>query len=386
MTTKRPFVYLDNNATTKPLQSVVDAMVRAATSAWANPSSLHSAGRIARKQVDEAREEVAELCAVSPRDVVFTSGGTEANNLGLIRLFPQYRGTLVTSRLEHPSVTACAEMLASRGVNVIWLDVPRDGHINVDALETTLRAVDSSLPRLLATHVVQSETGALQPVAKILDLAEKLGIQVHLDAVQAAGRIDPKLWVGAHSVAVASHKMRGPKGIGAIVTHPGIILRPTLFGGSQERGLRPGTVDPVACAGFAVAAKHARMSGPDEYAQVQPLRDRLEQGIVAAAKNTGQDVLITSCEPQAPHTAHFVVRGWPGDELVAALDLEGVCVSSGTACSAGTSEPSPAVSAMVGEDLAKCAVRFSLSPANTAEEIEFAINAVERIFARVRKH
>ena len=379
----RPFVYLDHNATTPPAEPVVDAMSAALRDGWANPSSLHQAGRQARRLVDDAREAIARLAAQSPRDVVFTSGGTEANNLALARPFAgRPGGLLVTSRLEHPSVLAYADVLAASGVRVRWVQPSPGGHLAVAAFAEALAERVAGEPVLVATHAVHHETGAIQPIAALVVLVARAGAELHVDAVQAAGRVAPEAWRGAHTTALASHKLRGPKGIGALVSRPGVLVRPILRGGSQERGLRPGTLDPVAAAGFGAAARRALDAGPARYEALRSLRDTLEQGLLTLGAEAGVVVTVTASEPRAPHVSHVLIDGWSGDELVAALDLEGVCASSGSACAAGTAEPSPAITALVGPDRARTALRLSLGEPSTESDVDLALAAFRRVWMR----
>jgi cysteine desulfurase len=380
-------VYLDHNATTPIHEDVWAAMQAALPNAWANPSSLHQAGRNARRVVDDAREAVAQLTGLHPRDVVFTSGGTEANNLAIWRPFlapTKKDGVLVTSRLEHPSVIACAEALEQRGHHVVWLAIERDVRFQPAKLADQLQSLKDKDFRLLVVHAVHHETGAIQDIGALVAVAEQFQTQVHVDAVQAAGRVPTTCWHGAHSVALASHKLRGPKGIGAIVTRPEILLRPLLLGGSQERGFRPGTQDAVAAAGFRIAALRAYQDGPARYAELQPLRDHLEQALIQAGKDVGIDIQSTLTHNRAPHVSHLTMAGIPGDEIVAALDLEGVCVSAGSACSAGTAEPSPAIAALVGPELAKCSLRISLGETSTWQDVETTLQVVKRVLPRLK--
>jgi cysteine desulfurase len=377
----KPLVYLDHNATTPPHPEVLAAMTAAQSAGWANPSSLHRAGREARRLVDDAREQIAALAGGSDREVLFTSGGTEANNLGLERPFKDSRGLLVTSRLEHPSALAYAEALAARGVVVRWVTPARSGHLDPEAIAAALADRRAGEPALVAIHAVHHETGVIQPVQAILARAEALGATLHLDAVQAAGRVDPAIWRGAHTIALAAHKLRGPKGIGAVVARPGVQVRPILRGGGQERGLRPGTVDPVAAAGFGAAARRAH-GGPERYARLAPLRDRIELGLIELGQRYRTSIEPTATGLRAPHVCHVLVAGWRGDELVAALDLEGICVSSGSACSAGTAEPSPAIVALVGPERAHGALRISLGETSTEEEVDALLEAFARALGR----
>lgn len=365
-------VYLDHNATTPLCDDAAAAMARAARDGWANPSSVHRAGRTARRYLDDARAAVAELAGVSDRDVVFTSGGTEANNLALRRLPPG--AALVTSLLEHASVVESARALERAGAEVAWLEVGLDGLLDVDHVRAVLARVGR--PCLLAVHAVHHETGVLQPIASLLALARDLGVDVHVDAVQAAGRVEPRCWRGADSIALASHKLRGPKGIGALAHRPTKRPRPLLTGGSQERGLRPGTVDAVAAVGFGAAARRALQGGPARYAALAPWRDGLESAAVAlgARRTTGA--------PRAPHVSHLLVDAMPAASLVAALDLEGVCVSSGSACAAGTDEPSAAIAAMLGAVDASHALRVSLGETTVAADVARFVDALGRVLVR----
>jgi cysteine desulfurase len=370
-------VYLDWNATTPPLAEVVEAMAAASLGAWGNSSSVHSFGRAARAHVERAREAVARLAGCDPRDVVLTSGGTEANNLALRSAFAREAGVLVTSRLEHPSVTRVAEALEREGrARVRWLRVLPQGTIDASDVD---RALKEGGVRLVAVQAINAETGVVQPVADVLAMARRAGVRVHVDAVQAFGRSEAT-WEEADTRSLAGHKMRGPKSIGALVTRPGVAIQPVLLGGSQERGLRPGTADPAAAAGLAVAATHA-LASPARWRAVAPLRDVLEAGLLRmsrAARVNGAGA------ERAPHVTSIAFPGWSSPELVAALDLEGAAVSGGSACSAGTAEPSAVLAAMGDGEAATCSVRFSLGDESTRDDVEVALACASRVFARMR--
>ncbi|HEX4337702.1 MAG TPA: cysteine desulfurase family protein [Polyangiaceae bacterium] len=358
-------VYLDWNATTPPLPAALEAMRDVAATAWANPSSVHRSGREARAVVERAREAVAALMGVDPRDVVFTSGATEANNLAL-----RHAPALVTSRLEHPSVVRVAEALEAAGTPVRWVPVPGSGALEPDAV---LAAAEGLPPGfVVALMAANHETGVLQPVAAVADAVHERGGRLHVDAVQVAGKVDPTLWQAGDTASVAAHKLRGPKGIGALALRTPGLPRPVLLGGAQERGLRPGTVDAVAVTGFAAAALHMMRGGPGRYAALALLRDRLEDAVRGEAEPNG-------AEPRLPHVANLSFAGWRGDELVAALDLEGIRVASGSACSAGTVERSPVIEAMLGRPRAEAAIRVSLGETNTSSEIDDAISVLNRV-------
>lgn len=370
-----PPIYLDWNATTPPHPAVIEAMRRALAEAWANPASVHGPGRRARGHVEEAREAVAALTGFDARDVILTSGGTEANNLALT--FAE-GGSLVVSRIEHPSVLRAAEQLAGHGVAVEWAEPQASGRIEPAALaEACARAGRRAPVRLVALQAVNHETGVLQPVGEAAEIAHACGARLHVDAVQAVGKLPPSAWAGADLLAVAAHKIRGPKGVGALVIRPGIKLRSVLVGGAQERGVRPGTQDPAACAGFAVAAARAR-EAPARYTPLAALRDRLEAELISRGGVRNGEAL------RVPHVSNLSWPGWRGDELCAALDLEGVAVSSGSACSAGTAEPSPVLTAMVGAARAGSAVRVSIGEDTTAEELDEVVRRWARVLARKR--
>ena len=368
-------VYLDWNATTPPLPEVVEAMARAAREAWGNPSSVHGVGRAARACVEDAREAVARLCKSDPRDVVLTSGGTEANNVALRSAFAAGPGVLVTSRLEHPSVLRVAEALEAEGkARVRWLRVLPSGTVDLDDVGAAVREAGV---KLLALMAVNAETGVLQPVREAMALAHAAGVRVHVDAVQVFGRL-PDVLEEADTRSLAAHKMRGPKSAGALVSRPGLALSPVLLGGSQERGLRPGTVDPVGAAGLGAAARHA-MTSPSRWAAQSTRRDALERGLLSAREGAAVN---GATGPRAPHVTSVAFPGWSGPELVAALDLEGVAASGGSACSAGTAEPSGVLLAMGATAAATSTVRFSLGEDTTDDDVALALDAARRVLAR----
>ncbi|HEX4447953.1 MAG TPA: cysteine desulfurase family protein [Polyangiaceae bacterium] len=368
-------VYLDWNATTPPLPEVYAAMAQASRDAWGNPSSVHGDGRAARAVLEDAREAVAALAGRDPRDVVFTSGGTEANNLALRSAFVEPGGALITSRLEHPSITRVAEALAREGRAIVrWVRVRADGQIDLADLD---RALSLGGARLVALQAVNAETGVLQPVAEAIAASRRAGARIHVDAVQAFGRIDDASR-DADTRSLAAHKIRGPKSMGALVSSPQVTLTSVLHGGSQERGARPGTTDAVAAAGLAVAARHALTSVP-RWQTLAPLRDALEAALLRQAPGARVN---GASSPRVPHATSIAFAGWRGPELVAALDLEGIAVSAGSACSAGTAEPSPVLLAMGDAEAAASSVRFSLGEDTTPADVEHAIAAASRVFSR----
>lgn len=371
-------VYLDHNATTPPHPAVLDAMRLADERAWANPSSVHRPGQRARAELDRARAAVAALVELHPRDVLFTSGGTEANNFVLAALTGP-GAPLVTTAVEHPSVLATAARLAARGIPVAVAPCDGEGRVTVEAIAESAARLETV--GLLSMQVVNHETGVIQPVEEVIAWAHARGFLVHVDAVQAAGKIAPSRWRGADAVTVAAHKLRGPKGIGALITRPRLKLTSLMGGGEQERGLRPGTQSAALAAGFRVAAERA-LEGPPRYQRLAPSRDALESRLVALGLAADIEVSINGGGERAPHVSNQSWRGWRGPELAAALDLEGVAISSGAACSAGTAEPSKVITAMLGEDRARSAIRISLGETTTAAALDRAARAFERVIAR----
>ena len=360
-------VYLDWNATTPPHADVVRAMHDAAERVWANPSSVHAAGRAARDVVETAREAMADLVGAHPRDVLFTSGGTEANNLAL-----SGASAVATSRVEHPSVVRVAERLAAQGIPVVWLSVDDAGRVEVESVREALERLPAGVS--VAVQAANHETGVIQPVEAIAEATRSAGATLHVDAVQAVGKVGAEAWRGADSVALAGHKIRGPKGIGALAWWGAARPRPLLVGGAQERGLRPGTLDPVAAAGLLAAARRCSGSaGPARYAALAPLRDRLERVLSRWGAVNG------AAAPRLPHVSNVSVTGWPADELIAALDLQGVRMSSGAACSAGTVEASVIVTEMLGPERGASAVRASLGDATSAADVDRAISVLEQV-------
>lgn len=351
-------LYWDWNATTPPHPQVVEAFRHACSEAWANASSPHQAGRATSRVVERVRAQLGEHFGGSPRDVVFCGSGTEANNLALRRA-----SAIVTSRMEHPSVVRCAEDAASRGTPVAWLEPSSTGLLTAAALTTAL----ASLPRaaleaaVVAIGAANHETGVLQPVQGLVEVARSAGVRVHVDAAQAFGKVAASQYLAGDSHTVVAHKICGLQGVAALVFRPSNQPKPILFGGSQERGFRPGTVAGPLIAAFGAAIERI---DPARYAaQALEGRDWIEDSLAAFGEINGLGA------PRLPHVTNVSVRGWTGERLVAALDIRGVYVSSGSACSAGTTEPSAAVAAMAGQARARSAIRISLGPAPTSEEV-----------------
>ena len=360
-------IYLDWNATA-PLRSEARAAALAAFGVVGNPSSVHGEGRAARRLVEQAREQVAALVGAEPRNVVFTSGGTEANMLALVPLGARER--LLTSAIEHPSVLAGGRFPAG---NVERLPVTGDGQVDLAALEQRLAALgDRALVSIMAAN---NETGVIQPVAQAARLVHSAGGLLHVDAVQAAGRIGWDISaMGADLVTLSAHKIGGPKGVGALIGRAGLdAFKPLITGGGQERGVRAGTENVAGIAGFGAAAAAARASLAAEAARMEALRKRLETGLKAASPQ----VVVFGIEAERlPNTTLFAVSGMKAETAVIAFDLEGVAVSAGAACSSGKVQASHVLAAMgVPPQLARAAVRVSLGPTTTESDVDGFIEA-----------
>src|SRR5215472_14015534 len=360
-------IYLDWNATA-PLRSEARAAALAASGVIGNPSSVHGEGRAARRLIEQAREQVAALVGAEPRNVVFTSGGTEANMLALVPLGARER--LLTSAIEHPSVLAGGRFPAG---NVERLPVTGDGQVDLAALEQRLAALgDRALVSIMAAN---NETGVIQPVAQAARLVHSAGGLLHVDAVQAAGRIGWDISaMGADLVTLSAHKIGGPKGVGALIGRAGLdAFKPLITGGGQERGVRAGTENVAGIAGFGAAAAAARAFLVLEAARMAALRERLETGLKAASPA----VLVFGIEAERlPNTTLFAVSGMKAETAVVAFDLEGFAVSAGAACSSGKVQASHVLAAMgVPPQLARAAVRVSLGPTTTESDVEGFIAA-----------
>jgi cysteine desulfurase len=328
-----------------------------------NPSSVHAAGRAARRLIEEARERVAAVVGAGPRQVVFTSGGTEAN---MLALSPSLGDRLLVSAIEHPSVLGGGRFAA-----VEHMPVTPTGILDLGALEARLHGASRPMVSIMLAN---NETGAVQPVAEAAALVHAAGGLVHVDAVQGPGRVPCDFNAfGADLMTLSSHKLGGPQGIGALIRREGIEPAPLLVGGGQERGARAGTENVAAIAGFGAAAQAVHRGGGQESARIVALRDRLEAGIRAIAPDS---IVFCADGPRLPNTTLFSIPGMKAETAVIAFDLEGVAVSSGAACSSGKVAASHVLAAMgVAAELARGAVRVSLGYATTDGDVEAFLNA-----------
>jgi cysteine desulfurase len=365
---------LDQNATTPIDPRVIEAM-RPFWLAGGNPESRHALGRAARRGLERSREVVAGVLGASPPEVVFTSGGTEANNLAVFGLAGQAPGQIVASPIEHPAVAGPVAHLEAHGFAVTRPAVNREGIADPAAFADAFRDETRFATLMLANN----ETGAIQPVASLAELAMSRGVPVHTDAVQAVGRIPVDFHaLNVSTLAGSAHKFHGPAGVGFLLVRSGLTLPPALFGGGQQRGVRPGTPPVALIVGMATALEHFQAESKARIDRWHSLRDRLETGIITAlgparALRNGP----AADDLRLPQTLNLAFPGLDGDALLMQLDLAGLSISLGSACASGATTPSPTLLAMsVPEDRLRSSVRFSLGAFTTEAEIDEAISRV----------
>lgn len=364
-------VYLDHNATTPIDPGVLEAMLPWLSTQFGNPSSRHEYGRAARRAVDEARQQVAESLDAHPTEVLFTSGGSETNNLFLKGAAACLKpGLLAVSSVEHPCVTKPAEQLARQGWRLNKLAVDREGRVDVAAFDAVL----AEKPGLISVMAANNETGVLQDVPALASRSR--GAWFHCDAVQMFGKLPLSFRAlnasGVHAMTVSAHKIGGPKGAAALVLDKRIELSPLIAGGGHERGLRSGTENVAAIVGFGVAARLASASAVEGGARMAALRDALEAGLGIL----GARIFGTGAQ-RLPNTSYFALPGIDGETLVGRLDRAGFAVASGAACSSANPEPSHVLAAMgVAPEVARGAVRVSLGRSTTVEQVEDFLNAL----------
>lgn len=376
-------IYLDHNATTPVRPEVVEAISRAYRDGYANPASQHQPGQRARRALEDARERIARLLGASltdtrPDRLLFTSGGTEANNLAVLGIAEAggrgEPGQVVISAIEHPSIIEPAERLLERGWRLDTLGVTRDGVVRVDDLPGVVTPQTHLVSVILGSH----ETGVLQPVKELASACREIGVPLHTDAVQVAGKLPVDFrGLGVAALTVAAHKFQGPLGIGALVLDNDTRLVPILFGGEQQSRLRPGT-EPVALAlGMLTAMELWQADCESEVRRMTSLRERFENGL-----RTGYaEVVVNGVGAERlPHTTNVAFPGLEGQILLMALDLAGVACSVGSACSSGSTELSPTLRAMqLPHEIVAGSLRFSLGATTTEVEVDEAVRRIVRV-------
>jgi cysteine desulfurase len=386
--------YLDHAATTPMLPSALAAMTEQ-LAVTGNPSSLHTSGRMARRVVEEARERLAKALGARPSEVVFTSGGTESDNLAVAGTFAARREAdparvrIIASSIEHHAVLDCIEHLVTHeGAKVTWVDPDPDGHVSVEAVRDAIE-VDPRSVALVSVMWANNEVGTVQPVAEVAAVAHEHGIPVHTDAVQAVGHVPVDFAAsGVDLMTVTAHKLGGPVGVGALLVRRDAVLVPQTHGGGQERQVRSGTLDAPAVRAFAVAAEEAVASLDAEAARLVALRDRL----IRSAVDLGYDITVTGGWEagdgirRLPGNAHLLVPGCEGDSLLYLLDAAGIECSTGSACQAGVPQPSHVLLAMgVPEKRARGALRLTLGHTSTDGDVDAVLAALPAAIERARR-
>lgn len=375
-------IYFDNNATTRLLPQVFEAMTPFLTEFYGNPSSIHRFGNQVAQKIGEARAQVAALIgAADPIEIIFTSCGTEGDNAavrGLLEARPGKRH-IVTTQVEHPAILGLCQHLEKRGYRVTWLGVNRDGMLDLGELQESLTD-DTALVTVMAAN---NETGVLFPIDRIGQIVKAKGIPLHVDAVQAAGKIPLKVKDSpVDLLTISGHKFHAPKGIGALYVRRGVVFPPFIIGGHQEKNRRAGTENVAGIVGMGAAAEAALKALPEDSGRIGALRDRLEEALLQSCPDCQVNGRASE---RLPNTCNISFRYLEGESILVLLDQFEICASTGSACTAGSSEPSHVLRAMgVAPDWLQGAVRFSLSRFNTDEEVRYVNEKVPLIVQRLQ--
>jgi len=376
-----PIYYFDNNATTRVAPEVVEAMLPFLKEYWGNPSSAYSFGHQLARHLEDARAKVAALINADPREIVFTSCGTEGNNSALhsaLLTHPDKRHVLTTA-VEHSANIKFCQALQKRGYAITFLPVESDGSLDLHLLEKSIR-LDTAIVSVMWAN---NETGVIFPIEEIAAICRSKGALCHTDAVQAAGKlkIDVKA-LGVDFLSLSAHKLHAPKGIGLLYVKRRVKYHPYILGGGQERGRRGGTENVPCIVAFGRAADLAAASLHDENTRVRALRDKLESGILAGIPGSSPN---GAKEPRLPNTANLSFDGVEAEGILLLLDQVGICASSGSACTTGSLDPSHVLLAMgCPPARARSSVRFSLGKYNTEAEVDYALRHLPGIIARLR--
>jgi cysteine desulfurase len=379
--TQPPIYYFDNNATTRVAPEVVDAMIPFLREYWGNPSSTYVFGRQVGEHVDQARARVAALINAEPREIVFTSCGTESNNSAIHSALvtqPEKRHVLTTA-VEHSANIKFCDLLLKRGVTVTFLPVGPDGALDLQLLERSIRP-DTAIVSVMWAN---NETGILFPVREIAAICRRKGVLFHTDAVQTPGKLKIDVReLDVDFLSLSAHKLHAPKGIGLLYVKRRVKYQPYVVGGGQERGRRGGTENVAGIVAFGRAAELAMASLADENTRVRALRDKLEDGILGAIPDTSRN---GAKKPRLPNTSNLAFEGVEAEGILMLLDQAGICASSGSACTTGSLDPSHVLTAMgCSAARARSSIRFSLGIYNTDEEVEYLLKHLPGIIAKLR--
>ncbi|MFQ5341737.1 MAG: cysteine desulfurase family protein [Anaerolineae bacterium] len=377
------FIYMDHAATTPVAPEVLEAMRPYFSEEFGNASSLHARGRVALMALDQARATVAGLLSAHDDEIIFTSGGTESDNLAVrgVALASRERGNhLIVSSVEHKAVLKTAHRLAELHSFRVT-ELPVDGYGRVDPADVEAAVCGDTV--LISVMTANNEVGTIQPVAEISQIAREHGIPFHTDAVQAGGYLDINVdRLGVDLLTLAGHKLYGPKGVGVLYVRRGTPLEPVQTGGSHERGRRAGTENVAGIVGMATALRLMQEQRPTEVPRLRRLRDRLIEGVLAGVP----DAMLTGHPTERlPHNASFAIPGVEADGLLVALDLKGVGVASGSACTSGSVEPSHVLQAMnVPYEAAVGSLRLTLGHSNTDEHVDYVLEVLPEVVERMR--
>ncbi|MCB9488424.1 MAG: cysteine desulfurase [Deltaproteobacteria bacterium] len=375
-------VYLDNNATTRPDPDVIDAMLPFMHEIYGNPSSIHRPGQMARRAMDDARETVAEHLDADPKELIFTAGGSEANNLAILGLARSRRDKgrhVITTAIEHPSVLEAFDTLRREGFDLTIVPVNSSGVVEAAAVREAV--TDGTI--LVSMMYANNEIGTFQPIEAVAQICDEIGIPFHVDAVQAGGRTHLDVdQLGVDLLTLSAHKFHGPKGVGLLFARKGIELEPLIRGGHHERARRAGTENVPSIVGFAKAMDLAEKRRDADVAHMRWLRDYFEGELVARIK----DVRVTAQDrPRLPNTSHVCFKNLETESILLNLDLADIAASAGSACSSGSLSRSHVLDAMgMDDEYAMGAVRFSLSRETTAQEIDATLDTLEETVRRLR--
>jgi cysteine desulfurase len=376
-------VYLDHNATTPVAPEVIAAMLPYLAEDYGNASSIHSFGQRARAAVERSRETVAGLLGARPGEIVFTSGGTEADNLAIFGLLGAATGArkhVISTQIEHHAVLNACQWLEEQGIEVTFLPVSSDGLVDPEAVR---RAICPETVLITVMHA-NNELGTVQPIEEIGRIAAEADVYFHCDAVQTAGKMALDVTrLGVDLLAISGHKFGAPKGVGALYVRKGTRLRPIFYGGHHERDRRPGTENVAGIVALGRAVELAQAHMVQDASRLSALRDRLENALVAQVSSARVN---GARAPRTPNTSNITFPFIEGESLVIALDLKGVACSTGAACSSGAIEPSHVLTAIgLPPDEARASLRFSLGHSNTREEIDYAIDVIPAAVERLRE-
>lgn len=373
-------IYLDHAASTPIADSVLDEMMPYLKENYGNPSSIHRYGRIATKAIESARKRVAELIGANTNEILFTSGGTESNNTALHGIMNQNPGKqLITSSIEHDAILEPCKKLESLGFDVVYLPVDSLGVIDLQKLESTI----SDKTALVSVMLANNEVGTIEPIHEIAKICKQHNVLLHTDAVQAVGKIPINVKeLGVDLMSISSHKINGPKGIGALYIRNGVILDPFILGGGQENGMRSGTENVANIVGFGKACQIAKEKLQQNNASLQTLRNHL---IERVQKELSHVSVNGHREQRLPNNAHFTFLGVNGEDLIIKLDEHGIAASTGSACSVKTQKASHVLLAMgFSHEQITGSLRLSLGVSNTVLEIDQTVDALKNIVAELR--